>query len=166
MHKRDIDECMVTEYPKAFLEWYEREGFAILPAKDRAFRLWIATMEEFQRNSIEKIKDMHAEVIGKYIRNKKEELYEIGEEVLVNGKPGVVLAHEGNGTVTYNPNNVRRKPAWMPKENEPVFVEVNGKATIGVWGTGYVHVGNNPGLRFSEVKPYNPAKIGKPWDEV
>jgi len=147
VHKRDIDECMVTEYPKAFLEWYEREGFAILPAKDRAFRLWIATMEEFQRNP-------------------PEGLYRISEEVLANGKPGVVLVALNDNTHNCNPVSVRRKPAWMPKENEPVFVEVNGKATIGVWGTGYVHVGNDPGLRFSEVKPYNPAKIGKPWDEV
>ena len=149
-----------------FDAWYRKHWDLGINIEAIAKSAWNAAMEEFQRNSIEKIKDMHAEVIGKYIRNKKEELYEIGEAVLVNGKPGVVLAHEGNGTVTYNPNNVRRKPAWMPKENEPVFVEVNGKATIGVWGTGYVHVGNNPGLRFSEVKPYNPAKIGKPWDEV
>jgi hypothetical protein len=144
---------MVTDYPKEFLVWYEREGFAIFPAKDQAFRLWIAAMEEFKCNP-------------------PEGLYRIGEEVEVRPYSTWDETQKGKVVVLYGSlwtdshECIRRKPAWMPKENEPVFVEVNGKATIGVWGTGYVHVGSEPGLRFSEVKPYDPTKVGKPWNEV
>jgi len=130
-----------------FDEWYRKHWDLGINIEAIAKSAWNAAMEEFQRNP-------------------PEGLYRISEEVLANGKPGVVLVALNDNTHNCNPVSVRRKPAWMPKENEPVFVEVNGKATIGVWGTGYVHVGNDPGLRFSEVKPYNPAKIGKPWDEV
>ncbi len=130
-----------------FDAWYRKHWDLGINIEAIAKSAWNAAMEEFQRNPLEG-------------------LYRISEEVLANGKPGVVLVALNDNTHNCNPVSVRRKPAWMPKENEPVFVEVNGKATIGVWGTGYVHVGNDPGLRFSEVKPYDPTKVGKPWDEV
>ena len=136
-----------------FDEWYDNTWNLGKGVKEIAGTIWDAITEEFQRNP-------------------PDGLYRIAEEVEVRPYSTWDETQKGKVVVLYGSlwtdshECIRRKPAWMPKENEPVFVEVNGKATIGVWGTGYVHVGNDPGLRFSEVKPYDPTKVGKPWDEV
>lgn len=83
----------------------------------------------------------------------------------------VVLSKHGVG---YVHKDVRRIPAWEPKDGEAVFaknrdgstsvarcLEVDNDFVIiklqnGAIG-GWIH---------EHIKPFDPAKIGQPWDEV
>jgi hypothetical protein len=135
-----------------FDEWYDNTWNLGKGVKEITETAWEAAMEEFKRNP-------------------PEGLYRIREEVLANGKPGVVLVALNDNTHNCNPGSIRRKPAWVLKDGELVLFEYNGKAYPGVVEDGWVL---SIDMRYSMtwantaslVKPYKKGCVGKPWDEV
>lgn len=68
----------------------------------------------------------------------------------------------------------RSKPAWVPKVGEPVFVAFNGERQhyVGLYrgitsnAYGVFLNGDWCAVSFGNIKPFNPAYIGKPWSEI
>ena len=66
---------------------------------------------------------------------------------------------------------IRRKPAWVPKDGEPVLFEWDGKAWPGIVerdsiiSRTYINELIDA-LQDGRVKPYKKGCSGKPWDEV
>lgn len=61
--------------------------------------------------------------------------------------------------------NVRRIPAWEPKDGEAVLFNRDGEAQSGVYFSGKVFAGRWF-VVDAELKPWNQDCIGESWDEV
>jgi hypothetical protein len=135
-----------------FDEWYDDTWNLGSVVKEIAETAWNAAMEEFKRNP-------------------PEGLYRIGEEVVANGKPGVVLVAVNDNTHNCNPGSIRRKPAWFPKDGEAVLFEDNNIACPGIvvdnqimWGRSWVPLLGV--LHGDRVRPFKKEFVHKPWNEV
>lgn len=73
-------------------------------------------------------------------------------------------------------NIIRPTPSWHPKEGEAVFIVRGDNTDVsvvrfshidqhGIWRVITVK-GQEQGFTPSLVKPFDPAKIGKPWEEI
>jgi hypothetical protein len=108
--------------------------------------------------------------------------YRIGEEVEIRFspddeyEPATICASSRDktgGYLSYTPNNVRRIPAWTPKEGEAVLFEnTQGLAEAGNAEkvSRFVTVRCSNGIAFTgelcQLKPFSADKIGKPWEEI
>ena len=102
--------------------------------------------------------------------------YRIGEgvEYMLDSSEGYKQAHiglilPGDPEVAFN--DVRRKPAWKPKDNEPVlFRSPSGRTCAGVYSypngvSGRVsHSTKVQDADNLEMRPYNPDLVDTPWD--
>jgi hypothetical protein len=103
--------------------------------------------------------------------------YRIGEDVesiLTGERAEVKAVLSFSGSITHiNPNNIRRIPAWTPKEGEAVLFEnTQGLAEAGNAEkvSRFVTVRCSNGIAFTgelcQLKPFSADKIGKPWEEI
>lgn len=103
----------------------------------------------------------------------KKDHFKIGEEVdILPEIRARVKAKAKDGTwYTYNPADVRRIPAWEPKDGEAVLAKSkSGKAFYAVSAGGTdIYDDSCPVsgiLEAYDIKPWKPDCQGKPWDEV
>jgi len=141
-----------------FDEWYDNTWNLGKGVKEIAGTIWDAITEEFQRNP-------------------PDGLYRIAEEVEVRPYSTWDETQKGKVVVLYGSlwtdshECIRRKPAWVPKDGEPVLFECNGKSWHGIIENDSIMSCDVwtkllSALQLGEVKPYKPGFTGKPWDEV
>ena len=104
----------------------------------------------------------------------KKDHFKIGEEVdILPEIRARVKAKAKDGTwYTYKPADVRRIPAWEPKDGEAVMFPWYNDNNVRTWYAGTYKAGRIYFADDSSVaavkycKPFDPDKISKPWDEV
>lgn len=159
-----------------FLTWCEKRGF--VHDNEEALRTmvgmgWQACLDA---NGIGEVPP------GRDKPDIPEGLYRIGEEVEArgsgnlwySGKIGVVIDKTRYGE--FDNIEVRRKPAWTPKVDEPVFIVRGGDSDVSVCKFSHVDEheiwrvitvkGQEQGFTASLVKPFDASKIGRPWSEI
>lgn len=144
------------EYDKEFEEWLKKNYSYLVDREEtrvRFYQCWQAARKDH---------------------------YRIGEEVEARAHNqesfvrGVVTALISVGFAVDQPDNVRRIPAWKPKEGEAVlFSNTFGYAECGCVDTvaaRFVTVKTSNGTVFGDdveyLRPFAADKIGKPWEEI
>jgi hypothetical protein len=103
--------------------------------------------------------------------------YRIGEEVESQYNDGkwfnaVVVVYHGELYKDEVKVNVRRIPAWKPKEGEAVMFPWYTDENTRVWCAGTYHNGmiyfgdDYSSAAVEHCRPFSAEKIGKPWDEI
>ena len=138
-----------------FDEWFYKPGrYHIDSSREIAKQAWDAATEEVKKDHFKIGEEVEARVFGL-------------------GKWERCTIRAANGLISVDRyDDVRRIPAWEPKDGEWVIFPWFNDENVRTWHAGTYKAGRIYFADDSRVaavkycKPFDPDKIGKPWDEV
>lgn len=89
------------------------------------------------------------------------------DQIWYQGKMAVFDESRWDGLYAMPPKvEVRRRPAWEPKDGEPILYEYGGYVQVGVFKDNKVYARDMVFNYKMKMRPFSADAWGKPWSEI